>query len=77
MTGVTTLHPFGYCPTTGTESGWGGGSQRHPDLVGNLDLLDHSIRKLGKNDHKDTRRKKWIRKEGGILSFYCTAFVFS
>ncbi len=52
MPAVTTLHPFGLGPTTRTESRWGRSSQRHRDLVGDLDLLDHCIRELGKHDHR-------------------------
>ena len=41
MTRVTTVYPFGYCPTTG--GGWGSGPQRHRDLV----VIAGSDKRLG------------------------------
>src|SRR6266568_6375701 len=64
MTGVTTLHSFGHCPTTRTCGCLGSSSQRHRDLVGNLDLLNHSVRKIWKNHHRRHSRRRRLGNEG-------------
>src|SRR5438132_4994093 len=62
------VYTFGKAPTTRTGSRWGSCTGSNHHLVGDVDLFNHQVGKIGKNSH----RLKSDQEKGSLEILFCS-----